>query len=145
MYIYMYIYIYVYIYIHTYSKYSRQPVVSAVAVRAFCLFGSDLLSPQAQGLLNQNAMLTWPNVQYHNCCTRKGALSLTRPLSLLNPLFIRLIQKICYSHVELKRINLLQGMLHQCCKSPLYKLMACSFFCICRQPQMLVIANQLLN
>ena len=98
-----------YIYIHTYSKYSRQPVVSAVAVGAFCLFGSDLLSPQAQGLLNQNAMLTWPNVQYHNCCTRKGALSLTRPLSLLNPLFIRLIQK--------SAIHMLNWNVLICCKA----------------------------
>ena len=53
-------------------KDSRQPVVSAVAVHAFCLLGSDLLLLQVQGLLNQNAMLTWLNVRYHNCCARKG-------------------------------------------------------------------------
>ena len=35
------------IYIYIYWKDSRQSVVSAVAVRAFCLLGSDLLSLQA--------------------------------------------------------------------------------------------------
>ena len=34
------------------------------------------LSLQAQGLLNQNVMLAWPNVQLHNCCTHKGVLYL---------------------------------------------------------------------
>ena len=58
-------------------KDSRQSVVSAVAVRAFCLLGSDLLSLQAQGLLNQKAILAWLNVQLHNCCAHKGALYLT--------------------------------------------------------------------
>ena len=66
LYIYIYInilyklYIYIYIYItciYIYINDARQPAVSAVAVRAFCLLGSDLLSLQAQGLLNQNAML----------------------------------------------------------------------------------------
>ena len=35
IYVYIYTYIYTYIYIYTYSKDSRQPVVTAVAVRAF--------------------------------------------------------------------------------------------------------------
>ena len=39
-----------------------------------CLLGSDLLSLQTQGLLNQNAMLAWPNAQLHSCCTRSGML-----------------------------------------------------------------------
>ena len=52
------LYIYIYITcIYIYINDARQPAVSAVAVRAFCLLGSDLLSLQAQGLLNQNAML----------------------------------------------------------------------------------------
>ena len=75
----------------------------------------------------------------------QGRVVLNTAPQLVEPSVHQADTKICYSHVELKRINLLQGMLHQCCKSPLYKLMACSFFCICRQPQMLVIANQLLN
>ena len=41
-------------------------------MRAFRLLGSDLLLLQVQGLLNQNATLTWLNVRYHNCCARKG-------------------------------------------------------------------------
>ena len=41
------------------KDYSRQPVVSAVAVRAFCLLGSDLLSPQAQGKACWTRMPCW--------------------------------------------------------------------------------------
>ena len=41
-------------------------------MRAFRLLGSDLSLLQVQGLLNQNATLTWLNVRYHNCCARKG-------------------------------------------------------------------------
>ena len=52
----LYIYIYI-LHAYIYINDARQPAVSAVAVRAFCLLGSDLLSLQAQGLLNQNAML----------------------------------------------------------------------------------------
>jgi hypothetical protein len=60
LYIYINILYKLYIYIlhaYIYINDARQPALSAVAVRAFCLLGSDLLSLQAQGLLNQNAML----------------------------------------------------------------------------------------
>ena len=96
----------IYIYIYTEKIHGSLLSLLLQCAPFVCWARTCCHSRQAQGLLNQNAMLAWPNVQVHNCCTHNGVLYLTRPLSLLNLLFVTLIQ-MYYLHVELNYIKLL--------------------------------------
>ena len=127
IYVYIYIHIYIYIYIHIFKRFK--------AACCFCCCSARLLSVGLGHVVTPGSRPVEPewHVDMTICPVRQllytqGCVVLNTAPQLVEPSVHQADTKICYSHVELKRINLLQGMLHQCCKSPLYKLMACSFF-----------------